>query len=452
MTEEGGPIIEGSLTVLTEGMNAARQDDMTLEGGPIIQGSRTVLIGSQGGKACSVCPGGKKVGSPVNPQLGAKVLLGAEDMDFALPGALPVVWQRQYSSYVNAEHGAACGLLGRGWRLLTELRLELRPKSVLLFDAAGRVITFEEALPPGGQQYIPSEDLWLLRGGKDPQGYPAFWSRQPRFAHVSAELAGDDQAIIATSGTADTLWVFTPAPHRDNHWQLTAQADRFGRSQRYQYSTGKASDSQRKPRKGEETPLPAGHLIVITDGAGRRYRLEQQRIHAGKDADGPWAADDGWRLSAVQLNHDPHHATPEPITLVSYGYDRQGQLTTVHDKAGQLTREFEWQSHRISAHRHRGGPWHRYQYGGEEPSLKVIKHTNEQGLDYQFQYITEEPTPEGTPRHSAIVTDSLGRTETYRFQGEGGLSRLIEHQRADSSRIRQQARKGIAKAETAQTP
>jgi hypothetical protein len=92
------------------GKPAARKGDMTLEGGPIVQGSRTVLIGSQGGIACSVCPDGVTEGSPVNPQLGAKVLLGAEDLDFVLSGALPVIWQRQYSSYVNAQHGTACGL------------------------------------------------------------------------------------------------------------------------------------------------------------------------------------------------------------------------------------------------------------------------------------------------------------------------------------------------------
>ena len=95
------------------GKPAARKGDR-VGWGVIVTGSATVLIGSQGGLACSVCPGGVKVGSPVNPQLGAKVLVGSQDLDFALPGALPVVWQRQYSSYVNPEHGAACGLLGYG--------------------------------------------------------------------------------------------------------------------------------------------------------------------------------------------------------------------------------------------------------------------------------------------------------------------------------------------------
>ena len=98
------------------GQPAARQTDR-VKGGVIVTGSRTVLIGSQGGIACSVCPGGVTVSNPVNPQLGAKVLVGSQDLDFALPGALPVVWQRQYSSYVNPEHGAACGPLGYGWKL-----------------------------------------------------------------------------------------------------------------------------------------------------------------------------------------------------------------------------------------------------------------------------------------------------------------------------------------------
>ncbi len=97
------------------GKPAARITDSVVKG-KIVTGSLTVLIGSQGGLACSVCPGGITVSSPVNPQLGAKVLLGAQDLDFALPSAaLPVAWQRQYSSYVNPEHGAACGLLGHGW-------------------------------------------------------------------------------------------------------------------------------------------------------------------------------------------------------------------------------------------------------------------------------------------------------------------------------------------------
>ena len=64
------------------GQPAARITDSVVKG-KIVTGSRTVLIGSQGGLACSVCPGGITVSSPVNPQLGAKVLydLACEALD-----------------------------------------------------------------------------------------------------------------------------------------------------------------------------------------------------------------------------------------------------------------------------------------------------------------------------------------------------------------------------------
>jgi hypothetical protein len=71
--------------------------DMTKYGGPIIQGSAGVMIGAPTGVACSVCPGGRTSGSPVNPLLGAKVLPG--ETDIALPGPLPFMLSRSYSSY-----------------------------------------------------------------------------------------------------------------------------------------------------------------------------------------------------------------------------------------------------------------------------------------------------------------------------------------------------------------
>ncbi|EGI90342.1 protein rhsB domain protein [Shigella dysenteriae 155-74] len=79
------------------GKPAARQGDMTQYGGSIVQGSAGVRIGAPTGVACSVCPGGVTSGHPVNPLLGAKVLPG--ETDLALPGPLPFILSRTYSSY-----------------------------------------------------------------------------------------------------------------------------------------------------------------------------------------------------------------------------------------------------------------------------------------------------------------------------------------------------------------
>ena len=414
------------------GQPAARISDRVSKG-VIVTGSATVLIGSQGGVACSVCPGGVTVGSPVNPQLGAKVLVGGEDLDFALPGVLPMVWQRQYSSYVNVEHGAACGPLGYGWKLPQQLRLELLDDACLLHDAAGRVITFD-ALPAGAQHYSASEDLWLLRGG--PQ---AAWAAQPRWAHVPAVVAVNPELVLAAGGDGEVLWVFAPAPASAlaaaPAWRLIAQLDRFGRSQRYEYAAEHA-DGSGSP--GEPPDIPLGHLVALTDGVGRRYRLRHARIHAGKAAQGLWGADDGWRLVAVELQADPLHplSAAAPLTLVRYGYDATGHLISVHDRAGVLVREFEYEHHRIVAHRQQDGPWHRYRYDGAQERARVIEHTNQEGLAYHFEYLKQPPSAEGRPRALTRVTDSLGRVEHYHFEGEAGLERLVLHQRADGSAMR----------------
>ena len=55
-----------------------------------------MLIGAPTGVACSVCPGGITYANPVNPLLGAKVLPG--ETDLALPGPLPFILSRAYSS------------------------------------------------------------------------------------------------------------------------------------------------------------------------------------------------------------------------------------------------------------------------------------------------------------------------------------------------------------------
>ena len=447
--------------------------------GLVSRESLAVLASSRGGIACSPRPASVTVGSSVNPQLGAVVLLGKEDLDFALPGALPVIWQRQYSSRVNPEHGAVCGLLGHGWHLPTEISLELRTDRILVFDAAGRVITFYQSLQPGGQCYSTSEDIWLLRGGKDGHGYLPGWARQQRFAHVSPELAEDPNNIFISSGATGILWLFTPDPvaqdasskaagdtsnkdhdahpagphsHADGsaehqhdtpntppagqRWRLAMQVDCFGRSQRYRYSQGSESDRRYTWPNGEDEILPEGRLVGLTDGVGRRYRLYHQRIHAGKLVQGLWGADTGWRLAGVELEHDPNHFTPDPILLVRYGYDRQGQLVSVHDRSGELAREFEWHSHRISGHCYRGGPWRLYRYEGVEPDVKVVEYANVQGLSYRFEYQNLPPSLEGRPAKKTIISDSLLRTETYCFEGPVGLSRPTEHHRADGTVMR----------------
>jgi len=417
------------------GENAARRGDLTESGGPIIQGSNTVLIGSQGGIACSTCPGGKAIGSPVNPTLGAKVLLGPEDLDFALPGPMPLVWQRQYSSYVNAEHGPQCGLLGWGWRLPHELRIELKPTQTLLHDAGGRVITFDEPLRAGQTLQSDSESLLLLRGGGGSREGHAHisgtsanlaqellpWMHQERWTHVPALAKTDPSYILATTQTGRTLWLFKAQAQGD--CRLIGLMDTFGRSQQYHHDEH-------------------GRLTAITDGAGRRYALRYNREseplpHTDLDT--------GLRLLGVDCVHNPHrngtdltHAgtapsTSHPIPLVRYHYSPQGDLVAVHGRDGQRTRQFRYDSqHRMVAHRVRSGPEHSYVYSGDHLGARVIEHHNEEGLSYHFSFQDAAPHD---PKAASCTTvrDSLDRTTEYHHEGTGGLKRITRQVNPDGS-------------------
>ncbi|EFE0738140.1 hypothetical protein CKT72_004778, partial [Escherichia coli] len=143
------------------GKPAARQGDATMKGGPIVQGSAGVRIGAPTGVACSVCPGGFTSGNPVNPLLGAKVQPG--ETDFALPGPLPFVLSRTYSSY-RTKTPAPVGIFGPGWKAPFDIRLQIRDNELILNDNGGRSIHFEH-LFPGEDGFSRSELFWLVRGG-----------------------------------------------------------------------------------------------------------------------------------------------------------------------------------------------------------------------------------------------------------------------------------------------
>ncbi|TJT82336.1 DUF6531 domain-containing protein, partial [Escherichia coli] len=135
------------------GKPAARQGDMTQYGGPIVQGSAGVRIGAPTGVACSVCPGGMTSGNPVNPLLGAKVQPG--ETDLALPGPLPFILSRTYSSY-RTKTPAPVGVFGPGWKAPSDIRLS--PHLYLATNSAQGpwwILGWSERVP-GAEDLLPA--------------------------------------------------------------------------------------------------------------------------------------------------------------------------------------------------------------------------------------------------------------------------------------------------------
>ena len=183
------------------GKPAARQGDMTQYGGPIVQGSAGVRIGAPTGVACSVCPGGVTSGNPVNPLLGAKVLPG--ETDFALPGPLPFILSRTYSSY-RTKTPAPVGIFGPGWKAPFDIRLQIRDNELILNDNGGRSIHFEH-LFPGEDGFSRSELFWLVRGGvaklNESHRLAPLWQALPEELRLSPHI------YLATNSPQGPWWV-----------------------------------------------------------------------------------------------------------------------------------------------------------------------------------------------------------------------------------------------------
>lgn len=425
------------------GKPAARQDDMTMKGGKIVQGSAGVLIGAPTGVACSVCPGGMTSGNPVNPLLGAKVQPG--ETDFALPGPLPFILSRAYSSY-RTKTPAPSGLFGPGWKMAADMRLQICDRELILNDSGGRSVHFEP-LSPGESAYSRSESFWLARCGvlTPDRSNPLYglWQTLPEDIRLSPNT------YLATNSLQGPWWILgwaervpgldevLPAP-LPPYRVLTGLADSYGRRLAYH-----------RAAEGEFT----GSITGVTDGAGRRFLLvlttQAQRAEAAQAAYATaatsgtarpasvafpeilpvteYGADSGIRLSQVWLTHEPETAEAEkeqnPVMLSRYEYTACGELLAVYDRGGVQVRSFEYDADhpgRMTGHRYTGRPQMRYRY---DDTGRVTEQLNPEGLSYRYRY----------EKNHVTITDSLGRQEVLYTEGEGGLKRVVMKEFADGS-------------------
>ncbi|EJD1012003.1 RHS repeat protein, partial [Escherichia coli] len=198
----------------------------------------------------------------------------------------------------------------------------------------------------------------------------------------------------------------------------------------------------------------AGAVTGVTDGAGRRFHLalttQAQRAEAFRKqratslsspasprsassssafpdtlpAGTEYGADNGIRLEAVWLTHDPAYPDEQPTApLARYTYTASGELRAVYDRSGTQVRGFTYDAEhagRMVAHHYAGRPESRYRY---DDTGRVTEQVNPEGLDYRFEYGQDRVT----------ITDSLNRREVLYTEGEGGLKRVVKKEHADGS-------------------
>ena len=358
------------------GLPAARQTDMTKHGGPITQGSLTVHIGSSGGVACSTCPEGQSVGNPVNPLLGAKVQSG--EIDLALPGPMPFVLARDYSSY-QTDTPAPVGLLGPGWWLPTEVtllqtadKLEQPDGSTTQsrFDASGRVTASIDAL---GRETHYELDVATgrLLGITSPDGSQTRWNYN---AH------GQIVHIVNPGGSSEHI-------EYDTKGRLTASIDALGHATRYHYAEPQSEvpNAIEDARRGQKhlTWNAAGLLTSYTDCSGSTTRYRYNRWGQRTETTGEEDARSSSRYDDQGLLLAHTNALGQTTT---YAYNAGADLIRVTAADG-ISVEFE---------RDAQGQLLTYQYGNPAQPLiqrfqydaagRLTQLTNENGAHTTFAY------------------------------------------------------------------
>ncbi|EFX8519824.1 RHS repeat protein, partial [Shigella sonnei] len=295
--------------------------------------------------------------------------------------------------------------------------------------------------------YSRSESLWLARGGvaaqHSSQPLSALWQVLPEDVRLSPHV------YLATNSLQGPWWILSwpervPGadevlpPEPPAYRVLTGVVDGFGRTLAFH-----------RAAEGDV----AGAVTGVMDGAGRRFHLvlttqaqraeEARKPHTASlsSPDSPcplsapsfpdtlpagteYGADNGIRLEAVWLTHDPAYPDEQPTApLARYTYTAGGELRAVYDRSGMQVRGFTYDAEhagRMVAHHYAGRPESCYRY---DDTGRVTEQVNPEGLDYRFEY--------GESR--VIITDSLNRREVLYTEGEGGLKRVVKKEHADGS-------------------
>ncbi|WP_099169192.1 RHS repeat-associated core domain-containing protein [Pseudomonas sp. ICMP 8385] len=171
MTIGGGSVVVREIrSGKTPGVGLAVTALLMLKGGKgkffsklpcmLIGGATSMAVSSAMGAMANAAMGSS---NPIHAATGAKVLGAVEELDFVLPGILPIDWQRVYNSR-DERRGS---LFGAGWSVPYEVCVEIQPhpeggETLVYTDEQGRPIDMG-AIPLGGAVFSAGEGLAVRR-------------------------------------------------------------------------------------------------------------------------------------------------------------------------------------------------------------------------------------------------------------------------------------------------
>ena len=399
--------------------------------------------------------------NPVHAATGAKVLGGETELDFVLPGILPIDWQRFY----NSRDERRTGMFGAGWSVPYEISVEilLHPdggEELLYTDEQGRRINLG-GISLGSAMFSPGEGLSI---------------RRHRNGQLLIESADGIYRLFESTPANVSLLRLTQLGDRNDH-RIHLNYDAAGRlvqlhdnldlvqvelirDQGHVSKIERVYPDQRREVLVSYSYNATGDLTEVRDATGqiqRRFsydagrRMVEHQLPAGLRCFYEWALveDVEWRVSQHWTDEgDAYHFEYDlsaGITRITDGMQRisirhwnnQHQITKYSDNLGQ-TWLFDWNDERqlLGATDPQGG---RFEYSydetgnliseidplGRRDSTMWLEHwalplveTNPANHSWHYQY---------DQRGNCIAaTDPMGHITRYRYDSHGHPVEIID--------------------------
>jgi len=402
----------------------------------LIGGATSMAVSSAMGAMANAAMGSS---NPVHAATGAKVLGDVEELDFVLPGILPIEWQRFY----NSRDERSGSLFGAGWSVQYEVCVEIRPhpeggETLIYTDEQGRPIDMG-SIPLGGAVFSAGEGLAVRR-------------------HLNGQLLieSDDglyRLFEPTPANPSLLRLSQLGDRNDNRihidydevGRLVRLRDTFDlvqveliRDQDHLTQIERLYPDQRREVLVSYGYDAAGNLAEVRDATGqvqRRFaydtgrRMVEHQLPTGLRCFYEWALieDLEWRVV--------RHWTDEGDTY-QFDYDLKVGLTRITDGLQRVsTRHWNTQHQIIQYSDNLGQTW-RFEWNDERQLLSA---TDPLGGRYEYSY-DESGNLIGE-------TDPLGRSDSTLWLEHWALP-LVETDAADNSWAYRYDQRGNCIAET----
>ncbi|MCF5156919.1 type IV secretion protein Rhs [Pseudomonas sp. PA-6-2E] len=424
----------------------------------LVSGATSMAISSAMGAAANAAMGSS---NPVHAATGAKVLGDVDDLDFVLPGILPIDWQRFYNSR-DERQGS---LFGVSWSVPYEVCVDIQPhpeggETLVYTDEQGRPIDMG-SIPLGGAVFSAGEGLAVRR---HLNGQLLIESDDGMYRLFEAAPANPSQLRLSQLGDRNDNRIYIDY---DEAGRLVRLRDTFDlvqveliRDQGHLSRIERLYPDQRREVLVSYGYDAAGNLAQVrdaTDQVQRRFaydagrRMVEHQLPTGLRCFYEWALVEGleWRVvrhwtdegDAYQFDYDLQAG----LTRITDGLQRvstrywntQHQIIQYSDNLGQ-TWLFEWNDERqlLSATDPLGG---RYEYSYDD-SGNVIGETDPLGrsdstlwLEHWALPLVETDAADNSwqyrydPRGNCIAeTDPLGYITRYRYDAHGQPVEIID--------------------------